>query len=76
MFAARSIMFGADDVGVADDLGVGVARVIFPVQCCLRGGWVGVLLGFCVDAAIMASNRFTSEAMLLNISRFSRAASS
>jgi hypothetical protein len=53
-----------------------VARVILPLRCGLRGGWGGVLFGPCVEAAIIASNLLTSEAMLLKISFFSRAASS
>jgi hypothetical protein len=38
MFAAKSIIFGAEVVGVADGFGVGVANVTLPVRCCLRGG--------------------------------------
>jgi hypothetical protein len=38
MFAAKSIIFGAEVVVVADDFGVGVASVTLPVRCCLRGG--------------------------------------
>ena len=43
MFAAKSIIFGADVVVAADDFGVGVASVILPVRSCLRGGCAGFL---------------------------------
>ena len=76
MFATKSIIFGADIVGVADVLGVGVMSVALPVQCGLRGGWACFPFVPSAYAEIIALKRFTSGAILPNISFFSMVASS
>jgi hypothetical protein len=75
ILAASCIIFGVEDVVVADIVGVGAASDILHVRVDLRGVCDSLFFVPSVYALIIASKRLTSAAIVLTISRFSRAAS-